>query len=184
MVSQQEGWAVGNDGLILHYIDGKWQEIISPTDKILYALDMLNENEGWAVGRHGTILHYQQGEWQQVPLDIEGVDWDGVQGDLYDIDMVDEDTGWAVGYSNLLLRYQQGTWHKVDPITDESLLTIAAPSSDEAWATTTKGGLLHYQQGQWQAVERPGRFNILAIEMLNEYEGIAVGGGILHYTNK
>ncbi|HEY3993137.1 MAG TPA: hypothetical protein VGM01_09690 [Ktedonobacteraceae bacterium] len=68
MVSADEGWTMGidganNQGVIYHYIDGKWTSVTSPTNQAMTHLVMLSPNEGWAVGTAATILHYSQGAW-------------------------------------------------------------------------------------------------------------------------
>ncbi len=62
MVSASEGWAVGNEGTILHYQHGSWSQVQSPTDKNLESMTMVSPTEGWAMGA-GIILHYLNGAW-------------------------------------------------------------------------------------------------------------------------
>ena len=63
LVSAEEGWAVGSDGLIVHELHGVWTRTASPTNQTLNSLTMLSPTEDWAVGEQGTILHYLQGSW-------------------------------------------------------------------------------------------------------------------------
>jgi photosystem II stability/assembly factor-like uncharacterized protein len=58
MASASEGWAVGNGGIILHYINGAWQAVNVPTGPDFFSIAMVSANEGWAFGAGGTILHY------------------------------------------------------------------------------------------------------------------------------
>jgi hypothetical protein len=53
MLSDTEGWLVGDKGRIAHFIDGQWQDVPSPTDERLLDVIMLNAKEGWAVGGGG-----------------------------------------------------------------------------------------------------------------------------------
>lgn len=52
-VDENEGWAVGDDGLILHSIDGgkNWERQHTSTRASLRAVHFLNPYSGWAVGR-------------------------------------------------------------------------------------------------------------------------------------
>jgi photosystem II stability/assembly factor-like uncharacterized protein len=68
MASPAEGWAVGvgyagfrGRAVILHYADGRWSQVPSPTDELLDGVALASPSEGWAVGYSGTILHYQDG---------------------------------------------------------------------------------------------------------------------------
>ncbi len=63
LVSVDEGWAVGSNGLIVHELYGVWTRPASPTGQTLNSLVMLSPTEGWAVGEQGTILHYVHGSW-------------------------------------------------------------------------------------------------------------------------
>lgn len=63
MVSPDEGWAVGNGGVILHYQSGAWTQAQSPTGENLSSVIMISVSEGWAIGDHGTMLHEQSGTW-------------------------------------------------------------------------------------------------------------------------
>ncbi len=63
MLAAEEGWAVGDHGVILHYSGGSWSLYPSPTTNALNDVAMLSRSDGWAVGERSTILHYQNGIW-------------------------------------------------------------------------------------------------------------------------
>src|SRR3954451_15701038 len=52
-VDAKEGWAVGDDGVIRHSIDGgkSWEDQASGTRASLRGVYFLDESVGWAVGR-------------------------------------------------------------------------------------------------------------------------------------
>lgn len=50
--------AVGNNGLILKFKNGKWEKVKNSVNENLRSIKMLNDNEGWCIGNEGTILHY------------------------------------------------------------------------------------------------------------------------------
>jgi photosystem II stability/assembly factor-like uncharacterized protein len=86
--SADEGWAVGDDGTIIHY-DGKvWSQVISPVTSALYGVEFITPNDGWAVGHAGGIVHYDGSRWTKVasPSDSK---W-------YDVSFVNAKYGWAV----------------------------------------------------------------------------------------
>lgn len=78
MISETEGWTVGAEGTILHYVNGSWIQQPSPVDINLYDVDMVSSDEGWAIGRdntvlgpdfivcRSTILRYTNAVWQVV----------------------------------------------------------------------------------------------------------------------
>lgn len=61
-----EAWAVGSGGTLLHWQEGAWTPVSSPTTRDLYALDFSSSTNGWAVGSGGTILHYDGSAWTLV----------------------------------------------------------------------------------------------------------------------
>lgn len=75
----KEGWAVGDEGLILHTIDGgdTWEPQTSGTKASLRGVTFLDESIGWAVGREerpygggsvGVVLFTRDGgiKWQRL----------------------------------------------------------------------------------------------------------------------
>ncbi len=62
-VSQDEGWIIGDAGLILHTSDGgvTWVAQVSGTTNGLSAISLPDSTHGFAVGRAGTIVKYRVG---------------------------------------------------------------------------------------------------------------------------
>ncbi len=58
VVSDNEMWAVGDFGTILHYVNNNWERIPSPTKEALNGIFMMNKTDGWIVGSRGMILRY------------------------------------------------------------------------------------------------------------------------------
>lgn len=70
-VDTEQGWMVGESGIILHSTDGgvNWEqqesgipEDIPADDQFLNDVYFVDENNGWAVGDNGRILHYSNTE--------------------------------------------------------------------------------------------------------------------------
>jgi photosystem II stability/assembly factor-like uncharacterized protein len=58
LLAADDGWAVGEGGLIAHWDGTAWALATSPTTHTLRALQFLSPVNGWAVGDQGTVLHY------------------------------------------------------------------------------------------------------------------------------
>jgi hypothetical protein len=58
MVSDDDGWAVGSDGSLLHWNGTRWEQASSPTEKFLNGVFLLDTDNGWAVGNDGTLLQW------------------------------------------------------------------------------------------------------------------------------
>ena len=106
MVSADEGWAVGRqgvEGVIVHYQGGQWSPVqINGGAEPLSSIDMLSASEGWSVGEQGTILHYSDGLWSK--------DTSPTSSDLNSVSMVSPTEGWAVGDGNNFVEYEDGAW--------------------------------------------------------------------------
>ncbi len=94
-VNANEGWAVGDGGLILHTEDGgeHWSLQPSGTGADLQAVSFVEGGSaGWAVGSDGTVIHTRDGgrTWEPQSLPAPGID-------LYDVQFLDPWHGWAVG---------------------------------------------------------------------------------------
>ncbi|PVX25678.1 MAG: hypothetical protein CW716_07535 [Candidatus Bathyarchaeum sp.] len=62
MLNNEQGWAVGDSGIIIHTTDGvNWFEQTNPKTNTLFDVEFLNANEGWAIGTGGTIIHTTNG---------------------------------------------------------------------------------------------------------------------------
>jgi len=92
-IDQNEGWATGWTGTILHTEDGglNWNEQNPPPNNAYESIFFANELTGWAVGYGGKIINTSDG----------GETWeDQVSGTNYyllDVQFIDENTGWIVG---------------------------------------------------------------------------------------
>ena len=60
MISSTDGWAVGDDGVILHWDGSTWTQQSSPTIAELNELLMLSSTDGWIVSSwtQNMVAHY------------------------------------------------------------------------------------------------------------------------------
>lgn len=101
-ISDQEGWVVGNSGIIGHTVNGgiTWSQQTNPSSNSLYDVFFLNTEVGWAVGSQGTILYTSNG----------GDTWT-VQGAglttsfLRGVHFTSPTNGYVVGNDKTLLKY-------------------------------------------------------------------------------
>ena len=129
MVNANEGWAGGTSGLMLHYQNGTWTQIMpNPAAYTIEGIDMLNANKGWAVGYNGTILHYLNGTWsgQTSPVTVN----------LLNVHMLNNSEGWAVGQNGTLLHYLNGTWTQIANPTGHNLRDVHMLSATDGWAVS------------------------------------------------
>jgi hypothetical protein len=175
VIGDDNVWAVGDAGLIVHRDSNGWHEVANPAPTgDLTTIQMFGQGEeGWAGGSiipprndeplQGLLLHYQYGIWQRVPPPqgysvIQSLHFAG-------------GGGWAVGSlpapDASIARYEDGAWitesghtcpqgYMCDPL----LNAVRAITHDEAWAVGYNSPghgyrihwmlMLHRLNGQWQ----------------------------------
>ncbi len=77
LISDNEAWAVGAGGTVLHFINGRWNDLTRALHPVtlganIYSVDMVTPTEGWAVGDN-LILHLINGQWQRVKPPVDGI---------------------------------------------------------------------------------------------------------------
>jgi photosystem II stability/assembly factor-like uncharacterized protein len=101
MINNKEGWAVGDNGIIIHTTDGQnWAKQTNPTTRTLNDMFFIDADEGWAVGLDGTIIHTTDG----------GTTWT-VEGEepttsfLTGVCFPSSSVGYVCGHDGTLLKY-------------------------------------------------------------------------------
>jgi hypothetical protein len=159
MVSADEGWAVGEDGIVVHYKDDVFSEERLPDGATAYELVFNGPSDGWAVGSSGVLYHWDGASWDSIypPFDAHGVQPLGggacrAAGDR--------------NYYAAVGRYDGGTWrHELLPGT-KAAGDVYFPGEDEGWLfctaprSLTRGGakvakVLHSRDGRWRVDELP-----------------------------
>jgi photosystem II stability/assembly factor-like uncharacterized protein len=151
MLNAQEGWAVGDAGVVLHYNTPPgssqpiWQQVTSPpSSSLINAFSMVSATEGWGI-QGSSILHYQDGAWEVVPPPVVAP--------FSDIVMLNDNEGWIVGDHGVILHYTEGKWQNVPGPTNVPIAAIDMLDSEEGWAVSSFGSLLHYHNQQWKQID-------------------------------
>jgi hypothetical protein len=136
MVAQNDGWAVGNMGTIVHWNGTQWRTVASPTATNLLSVAMANDDSGWAVGKAGTIVRWNGTAWSREPSPTEE--------DLLSVHMLNEDTGWAVGGDGTVIHYNGAVWELASSPTDAILSSVFAPDEENVWVVGVGGSILKW----------------------------------------
>jgi photosystem II stability/assembly factor-like uncharacterized protein len=110
-LSADEGWAVGQDGTVLHTTNSgdTWTAQTSNASENLYAVYFLDEEYGWAVGNVGEYIYTTNG----------GSSWTAPshfsETRLFDVFFFDRQNGFVTGPYGALYRTEDGglTWEDV-----------------------------------------------------------------------
>lgn len=102
-IDVNNGWIVGDNGVIYKYENSDWTLIDTEFSAYnftgLYFTDSLH---GWIIGESGVILQYNN--------DIVSMVGSPSSENLNDIYMVDEDCGWIGGDERTILKLSENTW--------------------------------------------------------------------------
>jgi len=185
-INDQTGWVVGEDGIILHTIDGgdSW-EVQYPTDKDLRSVDFVDEMTGWAVGKSGTILHTVDGgtSWSEQNSETSKT--------LYSVIFIDENSGWVAGKSGTILQTNDGgnNWSQQESGTGMRLEDITFIDSQKGWCVGAQGTILFTDDGgeHWITIDsglsnEPWFYSVCFIDSLEGWI-VGVSGIILKTTN-
>ncbi|TMM47787.1 WD40/YVTN/BNR-like repeat-containing protein [Colwellia ponticola] len=134
-------YAVGDEGLILHFDGLNWQRMASGTKSALYGLWAWDNEHLLAPGDFGLILRYNGTEWAEFNVGTENFLY-GAWGDsLTNI--------YSVGLSGTLAHFNGQRWQQMATRLREDLLSISGSEKAGAYAVGTRGCVLRLDHGQW-----------------------------------
>jgi photosystem II stability/assembly factor-like uncharacterized protein len=164
--TENDGWACGRWGMILHTIDGgkTWERQKSGTDFTLSSICFADPKEGWAVGDGGIILHTADG----------GQNWKKQKGPQT---LVDPGARW--GHAGFTAEEEK---------TEAKLFYMGVHFADsrKGWIVGERTHVLHTQDGgkTWQIQFSDEDFILKSVSFCDEYNGWAVGEyGYVYHTN-
>ena len=146
-VSSDDMYAIGMDGVILHFNGKIWSRLDSPTNINLFAIDVMSDGSVFICGAEGVLLY---GDWRG--LRFIG---DGLGGNLWDV-AIFENKAYVVSPKSPtgLLEYD-GVWSPVDfAIVDRPTTHRLCKNSDVFWSVG-EYDLLKYVCGRWVRVICP-----------------------------
>jgi hypothetical protein len=176
MVTATNGWAVGDNGQLVHFDGSTWTAATSPTSASIRGLKMLSATSGWAVGTGGVILRYNGSSWTLATSPTSQ--------DLYSVDLVSASDGWACGKGGVLLRYNGASWSVATSPTMQDLNAVDMVASSAVWVAGDAGVIYRYNGASWALQTTGVSFDLYGIALLDGTNGFAVGSyeAVLDYT--
>ncbi|MFZ5432937.1 MAG: YCF48-related protein [Calditrichota bacterium] len=187
---EQECWAVGNLGTVLHSTDGgqNWQLIPLDVNVDLWDITFVDALHGWIIGAGNTILRTTDGGTTWSELDV------GTTCTVASIYFVNADEGWAVGnggYTSIIRHTTDGglTWAAQTPpaTCHDRLYDVFFLNASTGWAVGNYGSRIHTSDGgqTWVNQTSGWQFRELrSVFFLDDSLGWAVGNTkILRTTN-
>lgn len=188
--NENEAWAVGAGGTILHY-DGAWHATRSPTTEQLEAVKGTGPKDVWAVGNR-VILHWDGRAWSVSHKVSEGPQKQVVKNpgfcgnpqlaaDHFNARLVRLDgilpfgpaDVWVIARGARSLHWDGHTWKESEPGAYSLEATWAASSTD-AWSIGRKIG--HFDGKDWRFDPLPSNEDLVAVDGAAANDVWAVGG--------
>jgi len=189
--SQNDGWAVGAGGTILHYNGSSWEMIESPTTGVFIRVQFLSPNDGWAAAEEEDsciILHYDGDEWNIHSKFKLG----GHPTDMFFLSPTNGwVTAWAFDKSSLkqecaIYHWDGTSWHDVSPFY-ANLYSVFFVDENNGWVSGRIGGMMpnyhfaHYDGTKWDSILSPMDLTHSSLYFLSADDGWCVGLGTAHY---
>jgi hypothetical protein len=140
--SPDDVFAVGEEGVILHYDGGGWKEMEGGTHEFLFNVWGSAPDDVFIVGHDGTILHYDGTTWVSVAA--------GTSNGLKAVWGASPEEVFAVGYNGTVLRFDGTTWGPMASGTSLILHGAWGTSRRDIFAVGLSGTILHNDGEEWR----------------------------------
>ncbi|HET6348393.1 MAG TPA: hypothetical protein VFH88_04840, partial [Candidatus Krumholzibacteria bacterium] len=140
-----DAFAVGDYGTIMHYRNGAWAPMSSPTTHNLRGLGGTCGCSALAVGENGTILQYDGSTWSDVSP--------GVPANLNEVWVDADGTAFTAGDGGTVWRRENGTWSPLSlGSVTSNLLSVWGSSTDNVYMVGTQSAAFKWIGTQFKPV--------------------------------
>ncbi|MBM81648.1 MAG: hypothetical protein CMJ78_13800 [Planctomycetaceae bacterium] len=155
-INEDNAWAVGDGGAILHFDGTQWQSMPSPTSADLHAIAIGPTGLGWIVGANGETLRFNGTGWQQVSSSTSATlrrVWVAnrfgmeIEGSL--------DLAWAVGDNGTVMHWDGMDWIAEESGTSADLYAVSGVHSHSLRAVGANGTATLRLYGHWEVSQTP-----------------------------
>lgn len=148
--SSSDVWAVGHDGVALHYDGAGWTQVDSGTTEVIHAVWGVAPDAYWAGEGDGNLLKWDGASWTPDP-------WFAAN-DTYDIRSISGTSAADVWVStgHELFHWNGAEWSAVSFPDSEIIDNVFATGPNEVWATGNSRNLLRKRGSDaWEVFEVP-----------------------------
>ena len=153
-VDEKYGWAVGENGSVLHTEDGGANWVIQTSKVVvdLQAAFFLDEKTGWAVGSNSTVLQTTNGglTWRTLQGGIPSEDVGEGETNFLDVHFFDQRNGIVIGAGRrgvVMTTSDGGTAWEEAHVSDTNFASMAFGDENRGWIVGTEGALIASDDG-------------------------------------
>lgn len=163
-------WAVGQNGTIIHRQRAAMTPAIIATGAALSCVWTNNPADAWAAGVQGRVMHYDGNSWSDTP---------GVP--IYDVSIhalwsFDGTQVWTVG-NNGFIASRVGASYLADFSYSgtATLYALSGSALNDAWCVGSNGTILHWDGSTWSLVDSGTSNDLYGVCAYNRSLAYAVG---------
>jgi len=172
-IDDNNGWAVGRQGKIVHTTNGgsTWSEQNSGTSKDLNKVHMISSTVGYAVGNNGTFIKYNGSAWSTVNINFSQ--------DMHGVFFLDASTGWISGDWGRIMMTTNGGSSWTNQVTNATYSNLFYDlymlSPTEGWAVGTSGKVLKFDGSNWANISNPASADLYSVYFSSSSNGFMTG---------
>ena len=173
--SASDVWAVGWNGVILHFDGRSWSQVTSGTAKALTSVWVESATRAFILGYDGTALVFNGTSWSPdttLPGTANVFALHGGAGEL-----------WGAGTGGGLWRRTGAGWSFISSGSSEVFHTVFVAGANDVWASGLRSGVYHWNGSSLEPVARASTNAIMSIwgSAPNDLWGVGHAGLIEHY---
>jgi hypothetical protein len=167
-VGQESVWAVGDNGVILHYDGTQWQQEESGVDTSLYNICALDETHAYAVGYGATCLYRNGTRW----ISLEGIP------SSKQVQCLPSGEVWVLSSSDIY-RLNGTNWEAMDLSFKGILISFSVINETQMWLMSyhRKSSIYAYQYNDGELTE-----HLIAVN--DNYPGLELSSGDIFALDK
>jgi|GEM_PF-1366380 len=178
--SSTDVFAVGDNGLILHYNGSNWSQMDSGTATDLLSIWGSSASDIYTAGDDGFIFHYNGSVWSKLDSPIsyafydiwgtsgediffagpsiyhyDGSGWLNMSDDFWGFDKIWGSSGsdvFAVSGSSKIFHYDGNMWSEMDSGSDSGFYALWGSSSSNVYFFTHSNYIVHFDGMDWDVI--------------------------------
>ena len=170
-------YAVGDEGLVLHWNGVDWKRMVSGTKSALYSVWGHDDTHILAVGDFGLVMRWNGDNWAEFHA--------GTENFLFDIWGDALDNIFIVGLSGTLVHFDGTRWNLTPTRARNDLMALDGLPGHHPFAVGTQGSILRFDGDQWQPEVSPTSAGLRAVCVCSDGTVFAAGsqGTVLKRTS-
>ncbi len=166
VISDDDMWAVGDGGLVLHFDGTAWNTVDVGTSETLNGVAFIDASNGYVAGEAGTVIFFDGVTWTAADA--------GTTSNLTGISFADANNGVVVGEGGVVSVFNSGTWQVASTGSSADLFAVDMLGASSIYACGDGGLIMSYDGSDWMSVEA-GNKDLFGISMIDANYGWVVG---------